>query len=58
MKRNYVVIPTNEKGERIEWMRTNQPLTRKEKLIVNTMGVTGLSTLVSGLIALNGVIIR
>lgn len=58
MTRNYVVIPTNNKGERLEWMRSDEPLTLKEKLIVNTMGITGLSTLISGLIAFNGVIIR
>jgi hypothetical protein len=58
MKRNYVVIATNNKGERLEWMRNSEPLNMKEKLIVNSIGITGLSTLVTGLVTLNGVIMR
>lgn len=58
MKRNYVVIPTNDKGERFEWMRTDEPLTSKEKTIVNTMGMAGLSALVSIALLMNGVLIR
>lgn len=58
MKRSYTVIQTNQKGERLDWMRSDEPLNMKEKLIVNSIGITGLSTLLSGLMTLNGVVIR
>ena len=58
MKRNYTVIQTDRNGKRLEWMRSDEPLNMKEKIIVNSVGITGLSTLVTGLVTLNGVIMR
>jgi hypothetical protein len=61
MKRKIMVIQTDNNGERVlhEYgVRSNTPLTRKESLIVNTVGLSGLSTFVSGMMLLNGVITR
>lgn len=61
MKRDYMVIETDRNGERMmhEYgVRNNTPLTKKESLIVNTIGLSGLSTFISGMMLLNGVITR